>query len=330
MRRRQTRAKGRRNRRTRKRGGGVPAHLVANGPLPNVLVKSSQVLQQLATPPTLNDIATSVETFGISKPNLMRFLPILVDLIESDSANLNRRRQAQSNPFSFLTPANQLFRLTIRPVEKASSVSDTDWKQIGILVDYFMLPESVLNMWVQETIWRCTHGSDPNELFDMDKPGTSHFQLFDRLLREKHDRIPQLAGARNGVPLLQWYMGMSEVWYWALNYFVAAAAAHAGHINVLVFLEENSYKWHAEITARAAEGGNLEALQWLRERGCPWRKEVCMAAAHRCDMVMLQWAIKKGCPYDKLSVSASIPVGCNEMRTYVSGLPVYYGPPEKR
>jgi len=299
MRRRQTRAKGRRNRRTRKQGGGVPSHLVANGPLPNVLVNASVTLQQLPKYPTLNDIASSVQTLGISKPNLMRFLPILVDLIDTGSAYFSQIHH--------------------HPVKKASSVSDADWKQIGMLADYFTLPESVLNIWVKETIWRCIRGSDPNTFFDIDKPGMFHFQLFDRLLREKHADIPRLAASHGGITLLKWYFRMSE--YSVLNYSVASSAASAGDINVLALLQEHGYSWNSYITEMAADGGQLEALQWLREQKCPWDEKVCNAAALRCHMPILKWAIENGCPYKKSSLINRIQVRCKDMFDYVSGLP---------
>ena len=115
-----------------------------------------------------------------------------------------------------------------------------------------------------------------------------------------------------------------------------AAAAGAGHLDVLQFCRDNGFSWNATSVAQAAkyaqravleyccknrcscderacavaaEQGHWEILQWCRQNNCPWDEETCAGAARNGHFEILQWCREKDCPWNEQTMAAAAQSG---------------------
>jgi hypothetical protein len=102
------------------------------------------------------------------------------------------------------------------------------------------------------------------------------------------------AGAGH-LELLQWLHENGCPW----SQQTCMEAARGGHLEVLKWAHENGCPWDEWVCSYAAKGGHLEVLKWLRENGCPWLFGVCAEAATEGHLEVLKWAHENGCPWNK-------------------------------
>ena len=78
-----------------------------------------------------------------------------------------------------------------------------------------------------------------------------------------------------------------------------AAAAAAGHLELVQWMREKGCRWDTKLCTAAAGGGHLKLLQWVRKQNCrcPWDASTCSAAAGGNHLEVLKWARKKGCAW---------------------------------
>ncbi|PNH04222.1 Ankyrin repeat domain-containing protein [Tetrabaena socialis] len=85
----------------------------------------------------------------------------------------------------------------------------------------------------------------------------------------------------------------------SINDYMTRTAAGAGHLPAVVWLVERLGAGAALTThvfAAAAQAGSMELLAWLQARGCPWDATVFTASAESGSEEQLEWLAEQGCP----------------------------------
>lgn len=115
--------------------------------------------------------------------------------------------------------------------------------------------------------------------------------------------------------------GRLEMIKWRINpnmlplpyVFMFTEAARNGHLNILIWLRENNYRWADGTFWNAVFSENLELLKWLKENGCPWNEETLFRAVSTENIGIITWLIENKCPLDKDCYSMAVKTGNMEI-----------------
>jgi hypothetical protein len=99
-------------------------------------------------------------------------------------------------------------------------------------------------------------------------------------------RMCALAASAGSAAVLDW---LRDVHGYSWDRETCAAAAAAGHLDLLRHARAQGCAWDWTTAARAAEAGRLDTLQWALDNGCPPSWAVCQAAARGGQLAVLQW-----------------------------------------
>ena len=108
------------------------------------------------------------------------------------------------------------------------------------------------------------------------------------------------AAAAGHLEVLIWLRNYGKPWWnvWTNYEEVCIQAAANGHLEVLIWLTGIGFPWNESVCSQAARFGHLEVLKWLRNNHCPWDKEACSEAAAGGHLEVLIWLRDNHCPWD--------------------------------
>jgi hypothetical protein len=87
------------------------------------------------------------------------------------------------------------------------------------------------------------------------------------------------------------------------EYTLCMAAANAGDLSMLKWLNANGCPWDKWTWSYVAMGGHLEIMKWARASGCPWDKFSCYSwAENEQNEDVMDWVCaNSGCAYCGMS-----------------------------
>jgi hypothetical protein len=128
-----------------------------------------------------------------------------------------------------------------------------------------------------------------------------NFKVFDlfmtRYAGPSFEYWEHLCAAAAGAGRLETLEWLQNQGYYS-NEWTCANAAAGGHVKVLKWLHAEECEWDWQTCAEAAGAGHLKVLKWLRSKDCPWCPLTCAYAAMNGHLHILKWAHKNGCYRD--------------------------------
>jgi hypothetical protein len=115
------------------------------------------------------------------------------------------------------------------------------------------------------------------------------------------------------------------------GYEIINYAAEAGHLHVIIWGRERSFKWGSETIMNAVVGNRIDIFKWLRNINnyrsmcklvsdetdiCPWDERVCLKAIKSGNISILKLAIENGCEYGDATLSAVEGCKFNNIKEY--------------
>ncbi|WZN64183.1 putative ankyrin repeat protein [Chloropicon roscoffensis] len=126
------------------------------------------------------------------------------------------------------------------------------------------------------------------------------------------------AAFQGSLEILRWLMEEKGC---ELNKDTGKWAGRGGSVEVLEYLRERGYKFHALACAGAARGGHLKALKFLRglDPPCRWDQETCAQAALGGHLDVLKWARSQDppCPWGEMTCARAAEGGHLEVLKFL-------------